>query len=63
MPRKSTATAATTTIETLAPTVTPEVDPISLAPSLQPLTPQRDEFASSEYLDPNARLPRLQALR
>ncbi|MGH2415359.1 MAG: DUF5895 domain-containing protein, partial [Microcystaceae cyanobacterium] len=61
MPRKSPATATTTTIET--PTVMSEVDPLSLAPSPQSLTPQRDEFASSQYLDPNARLPRLQALR
>lgn len=27
------------------------------------ITVQRDEFASEEYIDPNARLPRIQALR
>ena len=39
--------------------VTPEVESIADSPA----APIRDRFAAPEYVNPNARLPRIQALR
>ncbi|HAG82062.1 MAG TPA: hypothetical protein DCL61_13055 [Cyanobacteria bacterium UBA12227] len=44
------------------PTTPPEDIPNTTETSAEP-TSERDEFASPEYLDPNARLPKIQALR
>ncbi len=57
MPAKKT-TASATAIE---PEVIPENQPLQVQ---EPLSlSQRDEFATLDYIDPNAPLPRLQALR
>ncbi|MGB5596518.1 MAG: DUF5895 domain-containing protein [Crocosphaera sp.] len=66
MPRRSTRTTTTTT-EPLTPEVVDEM-PTEMAENTVINTEttaitEPDEFASSEFIDPNARLPRIQALR
>ncbi|PSB00369.1 DUF5895 domain-containing protein [Merismopedia glauca] len=68
MPRKTTVEVAhsdlPTTVEVMPeePT-TDDTVPVEPQTHLEPIVTERDEFCSSEYLDPFAKLPRIQALR
>ncbi|PSB01383.1 DUF5895 domain-containing protein [Merismopedia glauca] len=70
MPRKTSQTTATEVEVMEAPNTEVEVQqpvtqtvPVEPQTHLEPIVTERDEFCSSEYLDPFAKLPRIQALR